>query len=284
MRKKRSYENLHSALIETRRSKGLTQTELARRLGKHQSFVSKYESGERRLDVVEFLEVCHALSVRPAGLLNLIEADDGPQKPSVLERWDVSEQELTYLVDRNPRLRGVLLGYVAEYKFHEIFLNRPEITEKQKSDDHDRSQKGDWRITYKGKRLTIEVKSLQTNHVKELGDDHWMGKVQVDASDSREITFPDGSVLKTTCLLRGEFDVLAINCFAFGDKWRFAFVLNSELPQNNHKKYTEYQRRHLLPTLVTIEWPLKAPFTEDLFGLLDNLVMSQANANPAQQE
>jgi len=40
---------------------GLTQTELASRLGPDQTFVSKYESGERRLDVIELREVCRAI-------------------------------------------------------------------------------------------------------------------------------------------------------------------------------------------------------------------------------
>lgn len=195
-----------------------------------------------------------------------------PKTQSILNRWGISEQDLTELVDQNPSLRGILLGYVAERKFHEIFLNHPAITEKSKDDDHDRTRKGDRRIIYKGKSLVIEVKSLQTNSVKNLGDDCWLGKSQVDASDSREVTLPDGSTLRTTCLLRGEFDLLAINCFAFGEKWRFAFVLNSELPQNTYKKYSEYQRKHLLPTLITVEWPLKPPFTENPFELLDKLV------------
>ncbi len=195
-----------------------------------------------------------------------------PKTKSILKRWGITEQDLTELVDQNPSLRGILLGYVAERKFHETYLDHPEITEKGKDDDHDRTRKGDRRITYKGMSLAIEVKSLQTNLVKNLSDDGWMGKSQVDASDSREVTFPDGSALKTTCLLRGEFDLLAVNCFAFGNQWRFAFALNSELPQNTYKKYTEYQRKHLLPTLITVEWPLKPPFTENPFELLDRLV------------
>jgi len=40
---------------------GLTQTELASRLGTDQTFISKYESGERRLDVLELREVCRAI-------------------------------------------------------------------------------------------------------------------------------------------------------------------------------------------------------------------------------
>lgn len=190
---------------------------------------------------------------------------------SILKRWGINEQQLTKLVDENPSLRGILLGYVAEMKFHDVFLNHPTIIEKGKDDDHDRTRKGDRRITYKGKTLIIEVKSLQTNLVKRLGEDQWIGKSQVDASDSRDVTLPDGSRLKTTCLLRGEFDLLAVNCFAFGEKWRFAFALNFELPPNTYKKYTDYQRSHLLPTLVTVEWPLKPPFTENLFELLDGL-------------
>ena len=173
---------------------------------------------------------------------------------------------------QNPSLRGILLGYVAEKKFHGLFLDHPAITEKGKDDDHDRTRKGDRRIAYKGKALVIEVKSLQINLVKNLGDDCWSGKSQVDASDSREVSFPDGSKLKTTCLLRGEFDLLAVNCFAFGNKWRFAFALNSELPQNTYKKYSEYQRSNLLPTLISVEWPLRPPFTENPFELLDRLV------------
>src|SRR5215216_5896325 len=40
---------------------GLTQSELASRLGTDQTFVSKYASGERRLDVIELREVCRAI-------------------------------------------------------------------------------------------------------------------------------------------------------------------------------------------------------------------------------
>ncbi|MGG5890690.1 helix-turn-helix domain-containing protein [Falsiroseomonas sp. HC035] len=56
-------------IAERRLAAGLTQVELATRLGRPQSFVSKYETGERRLDVVEFLEIAEALSFDPAELL-----------------------------------------------------------------------------------------------------------------------------------------------------------------------------------------------------------------------
>ncbi len=193
-------------------------------------------------------------------------------KDSLLKRWKITVQELTEVVDQSPSLRGILLGYIAEKKFHDAFLNHPSITEIGKDDDHDRRRKGDRRILYRGKPFTIEVKSLQTNLVKRLGEDQWIGKTQVDASDCRDVPLPDGSRLRTTCPLRNEFDLLAVNCFAFGEKWRFAFALNRELPLNTYRKYTEYQRSCLLPTLITIEWPLKPPFAADPFELLDRLI------------
>lgn len=48
---------------QVRAEAGLTQEEVARRLERPQSFVSKYESGERRLDVLELREVCRALGM-----------------------------------------------------------------------------------------------------------------------------------------------------------------------------------------------------------------------------
>jgi transcriptional regulator with XRE-family HTH domain len=52
-------------LVEARGKAGLTQGELAARLDRTQSFVSKYERGERRLDVVEFLEIARAIGLDP---------------------------------------------------------------------------------------------------------------------------------------------------------------------------------------------------------------------------
>lgn len=57
-------------LVEARKGCGLTQAEVAERLGKLQSFVSKYERGERRLDVVEFLEVARAIGIDPKAIID----------------------------------------------------------------------------------------------------------------------------------------------------------------------------------------------------------------------
>src|SRR3954468_82753 len=56
-------------MVGARKAAGLTQQALARRLKKPQSFVAKYEGGERRLDVVEFIRISRALDADPVKLL-----------------------------------------------------------------------------------------------------------------------------------------------------------------------------------------------------------------------
>jgi transcriptional regulator with XRE-family HTH domain len=65
----RRHTALRNRLVQARKDAELTQVELARKLRKPQSYVSKYENGERRLDVPEFIEVCRAIGVEPSALL-----------------------------------------------------------------------------------------------------------------------------------------------------------------------------------------------------------------------
>ncbi len=62
-------EHLRLLLRLGREQKGLTQASLANILQKPQSFVSKYESGERLLSFVETIDVCRALNMDPSTLL-----------------------------------------------------------------------------------------------------------------------------------------------------------------------------------------------------------------------
>jgi transcriptional regulator with XRE-family HTH domain len=50
-------------LREIRQKAGLRQVDLAAKLRRHQSFVSKYESGERRLDILELRHICGILGI-----------------------------------------------------------------------------------------------------------------------------------------------------------------------------------------------------------------------------
>ncbi len=59
------YNSLMAKLAQLRKQSGMTQSQLAKKLGKPQSFIAKYEGGERRLDVIEFIDVVKALDVSP---------------------------------------------------------------------------------------------------------------------------------------------------------------------------------------------------------------------------
>jgi transcriptional regulator with XRE-family HTH domain len=60
------YSEFRELLVRLREESSKTQTEIADVLGLPQSFVSKYETGERRLDVIEFINVCNALGAEPS--------------------------------------------------------------------------------------------------------------------------------------------------------------------------------------------------------------------------
>ncbi|WP_354343129.1 helix-turn-helix domain-containing protein [Phyllobacterium ifriqiyense] len=56
-------------LVQARKDVGVTQVELGKRLGLRQTFVSKVELGERRLDAAEFIIMCRAVPVDPYSLM-----------------------------------------------------------------------------------------------------------------------------------------------------------------------------------------------------------------------
>jgi transcriptional regulator with XRE-family HTH domain len=56
-------ERLQALLRQIRQEAGLRQVDLAQRIGQSQSFVSKYESGERRLDLIELRQICSAVGI-----------------------------------------------------------------------------------------------------------------------------------------------------------------------------------------------------------------------------
>lgn len=65
-----AYKKLCERLVAARGEANLTQVELSFRLKRPQSFVSKYERGERCLDVIEFGEVARALGINPIRILS----------------------------------------------------------------------------------------------------------------------------------------------------------------------------------------------------------------------
>jgi transcriptional regulator with XRE-family HTH domain len=70
------YTERHRRLCELlkmqRKAAGLTQTVVAERLGKPPSYVAKYEAGDRRLDIVEFIDVAAAIGFDPSKLIRVL--------------------------------------------------------------------------------------------------------------------------------------------------------------------------------------------------------------------
>jgi len=115
------YGRFRELLVQYRQSRSVTQVQLAESLNRPQSFVSKYESGERRLDLVEFLEIAIALRFDPCELIRTILSETSPE-PTIMDEWKITADELTLLLQENPSLRGMLFGYVADLKLREKYL------------------------------------------------------------------------------------------------------------------------------------------------------------------
>ena len=72
------YRAIIDVLAKARRDNGVSQTDLAHRLLRRQQFVYKYETGERRLDIVEFVDIARVLKIDFISLLSDLKTDTQP--------------------------------------------------------------------------------------------------------------------------------------------------------------------------------------------------------------
>jgi len=64
------------------------------------------------------------------------------RREDILKRWGITAEELTEIVAANPSMRGLMLGYIAEYKLRKMFFeNDPRVENLTKYDDHDRKKR-----------------------------------------------------------------------------------------------------------------------------------------------
>ena len=68
----RNYRLFLELLIKARKDAGVTQEQMAKRLNRPQSFISKCENGERRLDVIELLQFLQSIGVEPINFLKTL--------------------------------------------------------------------------------------------------------------------------------------------------------------------------------------------------------------------
>lgn len=149
------------------------------------------------------------------------------------KKWNMTTEELAQLVEENPSLRSFIMGYGAELQLRKKYFEEElgsRVTGLHKEDDHDRSLKGDLTVALGERDVVFEVKSLQSNSTKwDAETETLVCEYQCDASDARYVELPDGTRHQTTCLLRGEFDILAVNLFPVTNDWNFLFALNADL-------------------------------------------------------
>lgn len=207
------------------------------------------------------------VQVKPAALVQVVTLAGVLDNIRDPHHW-IENEALMQLLQDNPSLRGMTYGYVAEAAFA-IFLEKLGITGHFKPDDH-RKTKSDRTFNLRGRQYTTQLKSVQTNSIRELAPGKFTAKVQNDASDARRVKLPNGKKIVTTCYLVGEYDVLGVSLQPFAGEWRFAFKKNKDLKRTASSKYTTYARKFLLATLEDISFPLSPDWTEDLVSLLED--------------
>jgi transcriptional regulator with XRE-family HTH domain len=76
------YRTLTGILLKARKQAGLTQQDVADRLGKPQSYVAKVEGAERRIDLIEFIALSRAIGADPKALFGVVLGATGMEKKS----------------------------------------------------------------------------------------------------------------------------------------------------------------------------------------------------------
>jgi len=143
----------------------------------------------------------------------------------------VSTSDIETLMDENPSLRGYMQGYLAEMMLRRKLIGLDGVEEVVKIPDRD-VERGDLKILYRGCPITMEVKSVATSSIKEdTMNGTWQGTVLVKNTDRRVVKVNGLGEVTSTNLVKGEFDILAICCFAVRGCWDFAFIESRYLPE-----------------------------------------------------
>lgn len=195
-----------------------------------------------------------------------------------LSRW-IDPTDLMHVIEANPSLRGFAYGYVSERELtkHVVKLLGLSEDDYTKDDDHSKT-KADLAFSYRSRRYTIQVKSIQTESLRQVSEGVISATVQNDASDRRKVTLPNGDILDTTCYIVGEYDILAVSLQPFTGKWEFVYKKNKDLGRSRYRNYTAAQREHLLATSEKLYYPLRSQegWTTDLFSILEDRDLGKA--------
>lgn len=159
-----------------------------------------------------------------------------PMQPTSLNKAilaGVTLEEIESLLNENSSLRGYVQGFVAERRLSQFFKDLPGVERVEKIPDAS-EEKGDLRITYKGEVIRLELKSLASDSIRhDCLNETWQGKVRSKATDKRDVEIDGVGVVRTSCLVKGEFDVLGICCLPVDGTWSYLFMEEIYLPESN---------------------------------------------------
>lgn len=145
----------------------------------------------------------------------------------------VTLEEIESLLNENSSLRGYVQGFVAERRLAQMLRELPGIELVEKIPDAS-EEKGDLRITYKGEVIRLELKSLASDSIRhDCLNETWQGKVRSKATDKRDVEIEGVGVIRTSCLVKGEFDVLGICCLPVDGTWSYLFMEELYLPETS---------------------------------------------------
>ena len=179
--------------------------------------------------------------------------------------------DIQEMISENPSLRGFLQGYLAERALKKQILEIPGVSSVTKIPDRD-AEKGDFKVVYKEVPITVEVKSISTSSVRDdVLTQTWQGSVTVKNTDKREVTVDGIGTFQTTKLVRGQFDILAVCCFAVSGTWDFVFMENRFIP-------SAAESQTLLKTQFIINPSTTPCLTHNLVKLLEKTLEIKAQA------
>lgn len=190
---------------------------------------------------------------------------------SILSQF--TNEELENVIRDNPSLRGYLQGYLAEVALMKYLVTLEGVSSVTKIPDQHKD-KGDIRVTYKDQKVTIEVKSIASNSVREdVLNDTWEGKVQIKNTDKRKVEVEGIGIISSSSIIKGQFDILAVSCYAVSGQWDFLYMGNEYLPEKSSE----------LPGFIKTSFiinPETTPcVTNNLTKLLDSVIAKRSLSN-----
>lgn len=150
----------------------------------------------------------------------MVNTDQQEMSASAKMLSHVSMNDLEYLMEENPSLRGYLKGYIAELFLRKHLETIEGISDIRKIPDHSR-QKGDFEFTYNERKVTIELKSARKVSPKAVAVEGGVpARVVLSRTDAEQLE--NGET--TFDVPRGEFDILAICSYELTGSWDFRFI------------------------------------------------------------